>query len=265
MKIICLIKYVPNIEDFKYDYERNVLIREKMSQILNPEDACALAIALSLKKSYPDTEIEVVSMGPHNVIHMMEDLLRLNVDHATLISDLAFVGSDTYATSKVLSEYIKNQKYDVILSGTHTMDGDTSHVPAQVAQWLKLPHLSNIININNQSIHTGSLELSVDFDHQMMTFEIQLPAVLSVQKDIPYKLPFVRYEDLKKDVSNRLNILNYTDLKFSKEEVGFQGSKTKVIKTFVKTLTRKDRVEVKIDDIGIQIVYEFLKEKGFIL
>jgi electron transfer flavoprotein beta subunit len=265
MKIICLIKYVPNMEDFKYDFERNVLIREKMSQILNPEDASAVAVALSLKKSYPDAKIEVLSMGPRNIIHKMEDLLRLNVDHATLISDQAFVGSDTYASSKVLSEYIKNQNYDVILSGTHTLDGDTSHVPAQVAQWLNLPHLSNIMSINTRDFKSGRLELGVDYDHHVMTYEMQLPAVLSVQKDIPYKLPYVRYEDLNKDVSNRLNVLSCVDLGLRKEEVGFEGSKTKVTKTYVRNLIRNDRIEVLNDDAGIQIVYEFLKEKGFII
>jgi electron transfer flavoprotein beta subunit len=265
MKIICLIKYVPNMEDFKYDYDRNVLIREKMNQILNPEDACAVAFALSLKKSYPNTEIEVVSMGPQNNTQKLEDLLRLNVDHATLISDLAFVGSDTYATSKVLSEYIKKQQYDVILSGTHTLDGDTSHVPAQVAQWLDCPHVSNIINIKTHNFESGSLELSVDCDHHVMTYEALLPAVLSIQKEVPYKLPYVRYEDLNRDVSDRLKILSCVDLNLSKEEVGFSGSKTKVTKTFVKTLVRNERIEVLNDDAGIHVVYEFLKEKGFIL
>lgn len=264
MKIICLIKYVPDMEDFKYDYERNVLIREKMNQILNPEDACAVAFALSVKKSYPHTEIEVLSMGPRNITHRMEDLLRLNVDRATLISDLAFVGSDTYATSKVLAAYLNKQNYDVILSGTHTLDGDTSHIPAQVAQWLNLPHLSNIINIKTHEFEIGRLELSVDSDHHVMTFETQLPAVLSLQKDVPYKLPYVRYEDLNRDVSNRLKILSCEDLSLSKEDVGFDGSKTKVTKTFVKTLTRSDKIEVINDEAGIQVVYEFLKEKGFI-
>jgi len=264
MKIICLIKYVPNMEDFKYDYERNVLIREKMNQILNPEDACAVAFALSVKKIQLTTEIEVVCMGPHNIIPKLEDLLRLNVDHATLISDLAFAGSDTYATSKVLARYLKQKTVDLILTGTHTLDGDTSHVPAQVAQWLKLPHLSNIISIQNNNIDSGRLELSVDHDDKIMTYALSLPAVLSLQKDCPYKLPYVRYDDLNKKVSDRLQVINCSDLDLSKEEVGFDGSKTKVIKTFVKTMTRQDKLEVFNDEAGIQVVYDFLKDKGYL-
>lgn len=264
MKIICLIKFVPNMEDFKYDYERNVLIRDKMNQILNPEDACAVAFALSVKKVEPSTEIEVVCMGPQNTIPKLEDLLRLNVNQATLISDPAFAGSDTYATSKVLARYLEQKPYDLILTGTHTLDGDTSHVPAQVAQWLKLPHLSNIIRIQNNNIDSGRLELSVDHEDKIMTYALSLPAVLSLQKDCPYKLPYVRYEDLNKKVSDRLHVVNCKDLGLSREEVGFDGSKTKVIKTFVKPMTRQDKLEVFNDEAGIQVVYDFLKEKGYL-
>lgn len=252
------------MEDFKYDYERNVLIRDKMNQILNPEDACAVAFALSVKKVYPATEIEVLCMGPKNTLHKLEDLLRLNVDHATLISDPAFVGSDTYATSKVLAKVLDQKAYDLILTGTHTLDGDTSHVPAQVAQWLELPHLSNIIRISNNNIQTGRLELDVDHDDKIMTYALSLPAVLSLQKDCPYKLPYVRYDDLNKVVSDRLTVLSCADIGLKKEELGFDGSKTKVIKTFVKTLTRQVKQEVANDEAGIQVVYDFLKEKGYV-
>lgn len=264
MKIICLIKFIPDVEDFKYDYERNVLIRDKMNQILNPDDAVAVAFALSVKKYYPDTHIEVLTMGPKNVSHKLEELLRLDADHATLITDAAFIGSDTYATSRVLAHYLKKQAYDLILTGTHTLDGDTSHVPAQVAQWLSLPHLSNIISVKMNTLDSRRLELSADHDQEILTYALTLPAVLSLQKEAPYKLPYVRYEDLNKEVSGRLQILGLSELGLNKTDVGFEGSKTKVIKTFVKTLIRQDKIEVTTDEHGIQTVYDFLKDKGFL-
>ncbi len=264
MKIICLIKFIPDVEDFKYDYERNVLIRDKMNQILNPEDAVAVAFALSVKKYYPDTTVEVLTMGPQNVAHKLEELLRLDADHATLITDAAFIGSDTYATSRVLAHYLKKQAFDMILTGTHTLDGDTSHVPAQVAQWLSLPHLSNIISVKMNTLDSRRLELSADHDQEILTYALTLPAVLSLQKEAPYKIPYVRYEDLNKEVSGRLQVLGLAELELNKADVGFEGSKTKVIKTFVKTLTKQDKIEVTTDEHGIQTVYEFLKDKGFL-
>jgi electron transfer flavoprotein beta subunit len=262
MNILCLIKYVPDMDDFKYDSERNVLIREKMNQILNPEDALAVAFALSVKKYYPSTVIEVITMGPSNVSNKLEELLRLDVDQATLITDAAFIGSDTYATSLVLATCLKQKKADLILTGTHTMDGDTSHVPAQVAQWLGLPHLSNVINIKLNTMDSGRLELSADHDQEIMTFALTLPAIVSLQKEAPYKLPYVRYDDLNKDVSQRLHRLSCTDLGLSAQQVGFVGSKTKVIKSFAKPMVITDKIEVTTDEAGIQTVYDFLKAKG---
>ncbi|KAF0227199.1 MAG: electron transfer flavoprotein subunit alpha/beta [Erysipelotrichaceae bacterium] len=262
MKIICLIKFIPDVEDFKYDYERNVLIRENMKQILNPEDACAVAFALTVKRFYPSTVIEVLTMGPQSVSSKMEEILRLDVDHATLITDKAFIGSDTYATSRVLATYLKSSSVDLILSGTHTLDGDTSHVPAQIAEWLELPHVSNIISINMNSMDSGRLVLSVDHDQTIMTFAVPYPSVLSLSKDSAFKMPYVRYDDLNKEVSHRLKVIDCAQLGLRKEEVGFDGSKTQVVSTFVKTMTKKDKTEVKIDEAGLQSVIDLLKEKG---
>lgn len=264
MKIVCLIKFIPDVEDFKYDHERNVLIREKMNQILNPEDAVAVAFALNVKKYYPSTTIELVSMGPQSIIPKLEELLRLDLDQATLITDLAFVGSDTYATSRIIAHYLTKHKFDLILTGTHTLDGDTSHVPAQIAQWLGLPHLSNVNSIHMNSIDLGRLELSVDHDQEIMNFAVSTPAVLSLQKEAPYKLPYVRYEDLNKDVSERLKMLSLKDFDLKREDVGFEGSKTKVIKTFAQTFNRQTKIEVTTDEAGIQTVYDYLKDKGFL-
>src|SRR6056297_1374064 len=153
MKIICLVKYVPNVEDIQYDFEKNVLIRDNVKLILNPDDACAVAFALEMKKEINDLEIEVVTMGPKAVIPFVEDLLRRDVDKAALISDNLYAGSDTYATSKVLGHYLKEKDYDCILTGTHSLDGDTAHVPSQLGDILNLNQMSNIIKIDKDSFN----------------------------------------------------------------------------------------------------------------
>ena len=100
MKIICAVKFVPDVDKFVYDYENSALVRENVRLILNPDDACALAFALKIKATNPDYVVEVVSMGPQSVVPHMEDLLRLNVDHGTIICDPKFAGSDTYVPVK---------------------------------------------------------------------------------------------------------------------------------------------------------------------
>jgi electron transfer flavoprotein beta subunit len=95
LKIICLVKFIPDVDNFTYDYEKNVMVRENVKLILNPEDSCALALALKIKEKNLETFIEIVSMAPQSTIPLIEDLLRINVDKATLISDKFYVGSDT--------------------------------------------------------------------------------------------------------------------------------------------------------------------------
>ena len=87
MKIMCLVKFIPDVDNFNYDYEKNILVRENEKLILNPEDACALALALKIKEKNKNTIIEIISMAPLSIVPHLEELLRLKVDRATLISD----------------------------------------------------------------------------------------------------------------------------------------------------------------------------------
>ena len=264
MKIICLVKFIPDVENFIYDYERNVLVRENVKMILNPDDACAVAFALKMKSKAPETMIEVVTMAPTSVISHLEDLLRRHIDQATLISDKAYVGSDTYITSKILASYLKGKDYDCILTGTHALDGDTSHIPAQVSELLDIGQMSNIIRIAEDLFQKSSVVVDVDSEQTVTTYEMELPAILSLQKESKYKLPHIKYKDLNLDVSHRLTVISNEQLSFNVDEVGIEGSLTKVSRTYVKTYAKKDRVIVTNNDEGIEVVYAFLKAKGYV-
>jgi len=255
MKILCLIKFVPDVEDFQH--------REKATLVLNPDDACALAYALMIKRMEPSTVIEVVTMAPRSVQGQMEDLVRRKIDRATLISDRLFGGSDTLVTSTVLARYLQKADYDVILTGTHSLDGDTSQVPAQVAERCGLPHLSNIIALDQGSFVAGRPVVQVDHD-AVLSFAVELPAVLGLVKESGYKLPYVAYADLKNDVSAQVSVVSCAELGFEPGEVGLEGSKTRVRRTFVKKRTKKPRLEVRVDAAGIETVHAYLKEHGFL-
>ena len=79
MKVICLVKFTPDVDSFEYDYEKNVIVRDNVKQIINPDDACALGFALRLKKKNPELEIEVVTMAPLSAKKQMEDILRRRI------------------------------------------------------------------------------------------------------------------------------------------------------------------------------------------
>lgn len=264
MKIVCLVKFIPDVDSFSYDCEKNILVRENVKLILNPDDACALAFALGVKEKRPDTIVEIVTMAPESVLPLVEDLLRRKADQATIISDHLFAGSDTYVTSKIIARYLENAGYDIILTGTHSLDGDTSHVPSQIAELLKLEQLSNIIRIYDDGLEGNTVIAEADTDKSLYKFEIALPCILSIGKDSKYKLPFVKYKDLELEVRNQVSIISNRELGFSEEETGLQGSLTKVNRTYARKLQKKEKIVVANDEEGIETVYRFLKSKGFV-
>jgi electron transfer flavoprotein beta subunit len=264
MKIICLIKIIPDPESFQYDYDNNILIREKVKLIVNPADACALAYALELKQKQEAVTVEIVSMTPLSSLNLIRDLLRRGADYATVLSDGQFSGSDTYVTSHILAEYLKRVSCDLILSGNHSLDGNTSHVPSQVAELLGLNQMSDILSFEKNSGGEKQMTVIVESDSERSCYRISLPALFSVSQGALYKLPFVPYASLELDVDDRITIVSNRELKIPVEQLGTRGSPTKVIRTWAKKLETKKHIVVQNDEEGIETVYQFLKSKGFL-
>lgn len=264
MNLVCLVKCIPDVGEITIDPVRHVLVRENTDLVINPEDAIAVAVALSVKRRFQNTRITVVSMGPPNVKPLVEDLLRLGVDHAVFLCDPAFGGSDTYATSTVLAKALQSIPFDWILSGTHTLDGDTAHVPAQIAQALSLHHLAHLTAVDLSLADQHTFIVDMDDDHTITRIAIDAPAILSFSKEAPFKLPYVSYDDLDLDVSDRISVKTHHDLGLSKTSIGFDGSKTKVINTFVPVRAPKAKIVVQLNDDGIDTVIDTLTAWGYL-
>ena len=262
MKIICLVKFVPDVDSFEYDFERNILIRDSVRLQLNPDDICAVAFALKVKAQRPESFIEAVTMAPARVAPNMEDLMRIGVDRCTVISDRLYAGSDTFATSKVLARYLETREYDVILTGTHAIDGDTSHIPPQLGACLGLDQMSGIVSIDEMDGQKAVF--SVDTEEERTTYEAALPAILSLTRDSGYKLPYPKREALERDFSESISFVDNSALAFFEGEAGLSGSKTRVVGTYTKSFEKKDRLVVKADDEGVETVFSYLEKNGFI-
>jgi electron transfer flavoprotein beta subunit len=262
MKIICLVKFVPDTEQYEYDYKTDKINREKSRLILNPDDKNALAWALQQKKQDHTSMVEVVSMGPKKLEKELKDFIRLGADHATLISDRLYAGSDSLATSLVLSEYLQTQEYDIILTGTHTLDGGTGHIGPQVAEQLAVNQFSNI-----RSIETVAEQFSIvkaDQDGKALRLKIQHPCVLSLTQQMNVRLGFVRYENIDKNVDAQFSLVTNEILQLSKAVVGRQGSPTKVRKNTVAKRKKVQHQTVGTDEAGIAAVINYLQEKGYL-
>ncbi|BDZ84395.1 electron transfer flavoprotein subunit beta [Claveliimonas bilis] len=262
-KIACLVKVIPDVDHFTYDYEKNILVRENQRSVLNPDDACAAAAALELKKKV-DAQVTAVTMGPESSLKYMEDLLRRGADRGVLITDPAYRGSDTYVTAKILAGYLEKEGFDLIFCGTRTLDGDTSHIPSQVAELLNMNVMNHVVKVAESQQSEEEVTVKVKDETESLLFAIDFPAVIALSSDSKYKLPFVKYEDRKKDVSDRLTIITNDDLHLALEETGLEGSKTKVVRTYPKHCEYKEKKVVQNDEQGIEYVYEYLKEKGFL-
>lgn len=263
MKLICLVKFVPDVGSAKYDFERHTLIRDSVHLQLNPDDVCAVAFALRIKARHPETIVEAVTMASARVTPNMEDLLRVGVDRGVILSDPAFAGSDTFATARVLGRYLSRQAYSYLLTGTHSIDGDTSHIPAQLGAVLGLPQMSGIQKIDEPSFAERAV-FEVESDREITAYQMRMPCILSLTRESGYKLPYASRANLEKDFSAQVQIVSNTELGFLPEEVGLAGSKTKVVETYVKRLAQREQHAVRADENGVEYVFRFLADKGFV-
>lgn len=264
LRIVCLVKFVPDVDGFSHDYEHNQLNRNNRRMIVNPDDACAVAFALQVKRLRPTTYVEVITMAPRSVRPQLLDLLRLQVDAGIMITDGEFAGSDTYATTTILEAFLKDRFFDCLLTGTRSLDGATSHVPAQLAESLGLDHMQDIIGIDLDTFGHERAIFTIDEEQETATYQMAMPGILSLTRASGYKLPYIAYEDFEKDVSPKLSVVTNQELQCPPSAIGLAGSKTLVVETAVQEQQKRNHRIVHADEDGIDFVYSFLKRGGYV-
>ena len=151
MNIIVLVKPVPDPEKYnllRIDPVSKRLVREGIPTIVNPTDKNAMEAALKIKEQVGG-KIRVLSMTPPFSADRIKECLAMGGDEGYMVSDPAFAGADTFSTSYTLMKAIEKleEKPDLILAGNESADGATAHVPAQLAEWLGIPHITNVKEI----------------------------------------------------------------------------------------------------------------------
>jgi electron transfer flavoprotein beta subunit len=226
MDIVVCIKQVPDEPTIRIDWKRMTIIREGVESIINPLDYVALDAALDLRER-AGGQVTVLSMGPPQSEESLREALAAGADHAILLTDPAFAGSDTLATSHVLAGAIsKLQPFpDLVLCGMQTIDSDTGHVGPQIAEELDIPQVCGVNEIN---LEGHSLVVNRTSDGFLDTIRITLPALLSVNKDL-CPVSFLSLGALENAFTHRdITRWGLRDLGFNEDEVGFRGSATQV-------------------------------------
>jgi len=236
MNIVVCIKQVPGTTEIKIDPETNTLVREGVESIINPFDCYALEEAVRLRERCGGKVI-AISMGPPQADAALRETISLGADEAILLSDGAFAGSDTWATSYVLSRAIaKIADYDVVICGRQTLDGDTGQVGPELSEMLEIPFVAYVSKV--EEIREGYMRVQRMVEEGYETIEMSLPAAITVVKEINVpRLPSLRGS--MKAKTAQIPVWTATDIGVEENKAGIAGSPTRVVKIFFPQRTRK--------------------------
>ncbi len=229
MKILVCVKQVPDTNEVKIDPVKGTLIRDGVPSILNPDDANALEAALMLKDKDPDVEIAVLTMGPPQAGYMLRECLAMGADEAYLLSDRAFGGADTCATSATIAAGIRKVKgVDVIFAGRQAIDGDTAQVGPQVAQRLGIPVVTYV-----QSIRMDEDKVTVQrqMEDGYEVVEVKLPCLLTCVKELN-EPRYMSVGGIVDAYQKDITVWNHMDVELDPADCGLNASPTQVFRSF---------------------------------
>jgi electron transfer flavoprotein beta subunit len=237
MEIIVCIKQVPGTMKVEVDEKTGVLKRDGIECKMNPYDLYAIETALRIKKT-TGGNIKAVTMGPPQAGDIIKEAYMMGVDEGYIISDRRFAGSDVLATSYTLSQGIKlTGKYDLIICGKQTTDGDTAQVGPAIAEFLKIPHVTWVRKI--ESVDSESIVVEQDMADSFEVVELKYPCLITVEKGI-FEPGLPSYKKLMETADREIKTIsleNFDDR--DKERYGLTGSPTQVEKIFLRILIQK--------------------------
>lgn len=280
-KIIVLAKQVPDTRNVGKDAMKadGTVNRAALPAIFNPEDLNALEQALRIKDQFPGSTITVLTMGPGRAADIIREGMFRGADDGILLTDRAFAGSDTLATSYAISRAIvKYGKFDLIVAGRQAIDGDTAQVGPQVAEKLNLPQVTYVEEV--QDINDKSVTLKRRLDNGVEVVKAPIPSVITVTGSAPacrarnarlimkYKhaKTVTERQDENEDYLSLyndrpyLNIREMTvaDVEVDAEQLGLTGSPTKVKKINNVVLQASDAKKIEATDADINLLMKEL-------
>lgn len=267
MKIIIPIKQVPETSQVKMDEATGTMIREGVESIINPLDLYAIEIGIQLKERYGGT-VTAISMGPPGCKKALKEAIAMGCDDALQVSHKHFAGADTWVTSYVLSETIRQKVgvFDLILCGERATDGDTGQVGPGIASFLHLPLATYVSKI--YELETGQrfrVNRLVEGGYEILS--LPFPALLTVVKEISFpRLPTLRGKQKAKKVT--IPVIVPDDLGLQEDGIGLKGSPTQVVKIFRPQVSRQGEKYMIKEETDLEIVIDklmkFLQERQLI-
>ncbi len=257
MNIIVCIKQVPDTNEVRIDPVKGTLIREGVPSIMNPDDKAGLEAALRLKETI-GAHITVLSMGPPQADAVLREALAMGADDAQLITDRAFGGADTWATSCTLAAAISTLPYDLIITGRQAIDGDTAQVGPEIAEHLGIANISYARSIRAEG---NELIVHQQFEDRQHGVRAKMPVLITAlgEMNTPrYMTPGGIFDAFRtKEIITRTR----KDVPVSADDIGLSGSPTRVHRSFPKTVKAPGmKIEQGVDE-SVQFIMDKLHEK----
>ena len=259
MKIVVCVKQVPNTNEVRIDPVTGTLIRDGIPSIMNPDDKNALEEALRLKDEH-NAHVTVITMGPPQADKVLYEALAMGADEAVLLTDRAFAGADTWATSLALSKAIEKIEYDIIFAGRQAIDGDTAQVGPEIAEQLNIPQVTYVEKVEALN---GELRVRRALEDGYESIRIKTPCLLTCIKELNQPR-YMNMWDIFTCFNKKIKVMTADDLDVDKAELGLKGSPTKVKKSFTKG-PRGQGEKINMPPMeAASFVAAKLKEKHFI-
>ncbi len=229
MNILVCIKQVPDTKDVRLDPVTNTMAREGVESIMNPFDRHALEEAVRIKEENGGT-VTVLSMGPPQAEAVLREAISCGADEGVLVSDRAFAGADTWATSYTLGMAARSQgEFDLILCGKQAIDGDTAQVGPGLACQLNMPYITCVQKVRELDDDFILVERMMDDGYDVV--RLPLPSLLTVVKDINEpRVPSLKGKIKAKKAD--IKVLSASDIDAEEKYIGLSGSPTQVVKVF---------------------------------
>ncbi|HWR69111.1 MAG TPA: electron transfer flavoprotein subunit beta/FixA family protein, partial [Desulfomonilia bacterium] len=234
MLVVACIKQVPDTTQVKIDPVTNTLVREGIPFIMNPFDTHALEEALRLKDKY-GVRVAAISMGPPNAEMTLRKALSLGADEVVLLSDRAFGGADTLATSMVIAEAVRKlaakEELALVICGKQTIDGDTAQVGPGIAIRMNLVPLTLVDRIVDLDLKAKKITVSRKLEGRHEIVEAKMPAMLTVVREINKpRYPSVPMRLEAQDMT--VTLWDNKVMNLDVNQIGLKGSPTAVRKIF---------------------------------
>lgn len=230
MEIIVCIKQVPGTTKVEVDKKTGVLKRDGIDSKMNPYDLYAIETAVKIKEE-KGAKVTAITMGPPQAEEVIKEAYMMGVDEGLLLTDRKFAGADVLATSYTIAQGVKKTgNPDLVICGKMTTDGDTAQVGPEMAEFLGIPHVANVLSIIELKKH--SIVVEMDMPNTVEIAEVKFPCLITVEKDIfQPRLPSFKLKLATKD--KEIPFLSLKDFEDQDEKkYGLNGSPTQVKRIF---------------------------------